>query len=533
MTTLPFRRFGVMLDMSRNAVMDLPALKEFAREIADMGYNTLLLYTEDTYCLPEEPYFGHGRGRYSQEDVREIVAFCEGLGLEVIPCIQTLAHLDAYLKWRHTAPITDTANILLAGSDRVYTLIRQMLRSIKASYKSPLVHIGMDEAHMLGLGKYLDQNGYQSRFEILSKHLKRVCEIAKEEGLEPNIWSDMFFRLGNSGVYSSDHPRLDPEEIGELPEGLALTYWDYYSTKKARYRAMFRAHKKLGGNLWFAGGIWTWKGFAPDNRHSVATCLAGLAVAAEEGVENAFVTLWGDNGGECSRFAALPALFVCAETVRGERDRSRIRRKFKERYGISYESFLNLDLKITQKTVANPEKYLLYNDPFLGLLDSTLSGGESERYARFARCLSRHGKHPRFGLLFRSQAALAKTLSHKAELGARTRAAYQSGDKKAAAALLAEYDRAIRSLERFAELFCALWLSENRPQGLEVQETRLGGALFRLKSCRRRWALWIETDQPIPELEEKALDYFGDGEEMRRQHFRHTAYLKMYTAGRE
>ena len=94
MTKFAFKRFGVMLDMSRNAVMKPAALKEFASELAKMGYNTLLMYTEDTYEIPDEPYFGHMRGRYTREELRDLVAFCKTLGMEVIPCIQTLAHLE-------------------------------------------------------------------------------------------------------------------------------------------------------------------------------------------------------------------------------------------------------------------------------------------------------------------------------------------------------------------------------------------------------------------------------------------------------
>ena len=59
----------------------------------------------------------------------------------------------------------------------------------------------MDEAHNLGLGKYLDKNGYSSRFEIMSKHLKRVLEIAEKYGYSCTMWSDMFFRLLNKGAY--------------------------------------------------------------------------------------------------------------------------------------------------------------------------------------------------------------------------------------------------------------------------------------------------------------------------------------------
>lgn len=61
------RHLGVMLDCSRNAVMNLPSLKKLIDIMADLDYNTLMLYTEDTYEVDNQPYFGYLRGRYSQD----------------------------------------------------------------------------------------------------------------------------------------------------------------------------------------------------------------------------------------------------------------------------------------------------------------------------------------------------------------------------------------------------------------------------------------------------------------------------------
>lgn len=43
-----FRRFGTMVDCSRGAVMTVDAVKKWIDITADLGYNTLMLYTEDT-----------------------------------------------------------------------------------------------------------------------------------------------------------------------------------------------------------------------------------------------------------------------------------------------------------------------------------------------------------------------------------------------------------------------------------------------------------------------------------------------------
>ena len=60
---------GVMIDMSRNAVMSLDGLKRYLPILKKMGYNMVMLYTEDIIELENRPYFGYMRGRYTKEDI--------------------------------------------------------------------------------------------------------------------------------------------------------------------------------------------------------------------------------------------------------------------------------------------------------------------------------------------------------------------------------------------------------------------------------------------------------------------------------
>ena len=517
---MAFKRLGVMLDMSRNAVMHVPALKNFIVILSDMGYNTLLLYTEDTYEIPGEPYFGHFRGRYSQEELRQIVDFASGYGIEVIPCIQTLAHLNAIFRWPIYQQIRDCNDILLTSEERTYQLIGRMLDSVKSCYRSEYVHIGMDEAHMVGLGKYLDKNGFENRFDILSRHLQRVCQMVAERGLKPIIWGDMFFRLKNHGAYNSDNPVIPtPEEIN-IPQNVHITHWDYYSTRQNRYKTMLRAHKQLGQPVWFAGGIWTWKGFAPDNEFSIRSTLSAIRACRKESVENIFFTMWGDNGGECSRHSVLPALFAAACFARGEEDMETIKAAFAEKYQIPFDAFLLLDLHEpnlhteAKDAVINPEKYLLFNDPFLGVCDSTISGNENAWYKHAAEALAQFSGHPEYGSRFRMLSQLAQVLSCKAELGVRTRRLYQAKDRSGITKLLADYDCCIADTEVFLRLFRDVWMDENKPHGFDVQEIRIGGLIQRMKACRDRLAAWNTDDVPIAELEETPLDLTGSGQEL-------------------
>ena len=71
---------GVMIDCSRDAVMTVDKLKDFITILAKFGYDSVQLYTEDTYEIDGEPYFGYMRGRYTQEEIRTLGKFCRKLG---------------------------------------------------------------------------------------------------------------------------------------------------------------------------------------------------------------------------------------------------------------------------------------------------------------------------------------------------------------------------------------------------------------------------------------------------------------------
>ena len=95
---IPFKRMAAKVDCSRNAVWNLPALKKWIDVISKLGYNALMLYTEDTYEVEGHPYFGYGRGRFSKEELKEIDTYALTRGVELIPSIATLAHLPTIFR---------------------------------------------------------------------------------------------------------------------------------------------------------------------------------------------------------------------------------------------------------------------------------------------------------------------------------------------------------------------------------------------------------------------------------------------------
>lgn len=507
---MAFTVIGAMLDCSRNAIMTVPELKKFMTLLSKMGYNQLQLYMEDTYEVPEEPFFGHFRGRFSQAELKELDDFAFSLGMELVPCMQTLAHFNQLVKWPMYQEMMDDADVLMVGEERTYEFIENIIASLRQCFRTNRIHIGMDEAHRLGKGRYRDKHGERNRADILLEHLNRVCEITRKYNFKPQMWSDMFYRIANGGHYYGGNVKFDPSIKAAIPEDVTIVYWDYYHSDKKTYTQMLGGHKQLSDRLVFAGGAWKWSGFAPHNAYSLRCTKAALAACREQGVGELLMTMWGDNGAEASAWSVLPTLCYAACVAQGITDMATIKAKFEECVGCRYDDFLLLDLpdKLTNtKHIVNPSKYLLYNDPLMGILDSARCGNEAEKYASFARRLSLAAKRTgEWGYLFDTLSKLCSVLTLKADLGVRTRKAY--GDREAIAALIPVYKKTTKRIEVFYEAFRTQWYKENKPHAFDVHELRIGGLLMRMKSATERLEKYARGElERIPELEERALPF--------------------------
>ena len=512
---------GLMPDCSRNAVLSVAGAKRMMRYLAMMGFDAMMLYIEDTYLLKDYPYFGRMRGAYTAEELKEMDDYAAMLGIELIPAVQTLAHLSQMLRWPAMREYLDIDDIMLADSEKTYQLIDDLLAHFSACLRSRRINLGMDEAHHLGRGKYLDQHGFTPSTDIMLHHLDRVVSLCRKHGLAPMIWSDMFFRMAFDGKYYVDAGEIAPEVMAKVPKGLTLIFWDYYSNESARRRFshMLECHLKFPHNeTAFAGGAWVWSGFAPHARFSVYSSRIQLQECQKRGMKDFYVTAWGDNGRETSLFTTLTTLLLYAEfAYGGEPDEARLEKRMRETFGIGFEEMLTLDApddvahaeEQEPQVPKNPCKYLLYNDPLEGLMDGhmkadTVADAYREAENRLSRCIN----NERFGYLFRTAASLCRVLVRKSDFTVRLRRAYLAGDKKALAVLAEETDLIAKDLAVFHEQFRDQWNRENKPYGFAVQDLRLGGLKERLAATRGRIEEYLAGKVPnIPELEEPVLPY--------------------------
>jgi hypothetical protein len=472
-----------------------------------MGLDTLMLYTEDTYEVPSRPYFGYLRGRYSQSELSDLDCYAEKFGIEIIPCIQTLGHLEQVLKWEVMIPYRDTEDILLVDDEKTYELIEEMIVAASRPFRSKRIHIGMDEAYQIGLGRYLSLHGYERRFEIMLRHLEKVVAITQKYDLEPMIWSDMFFRLGSkTGDYYGLASQV-PEDIAKrIPKGVRLVYWDYYHKEKDFYKEFIQRHRKLGSEPIFAGAIWYGYGFCPNYGKTFLSTNAALMACKEEKVQEVFATIWNDDGSEKILYSSLLGLQLFAEHgYNKDVSAPRLKERFEFCNQASYDAFMALKyLDETPGTQQDnwenyrPSKYLLWQDLLLGLFDANVKGLPlNQHYSWLANQYGVYKQDQKWSSFFNFYQNLALVLAQKSELGNRISDYYRTGKRSALEEVVAKDLPALqRQIHLLREAHRELWHALYKPFGWEVLDIRYGGLLVRVDTV-----LWRLKDYLAGEIE--------------------------------
>ena len=519
-----FTMNGAMFDVSQgNAAIKVDTVKEYIRRMAVMGLNMFMLYTEDSYKVKDEPYFGYMRAKYTQEDLKACDDYADIFGIEMIPCIQTLAHLIDLLRWPVYWDMRDDAETLLVGDEKVYEFIDRIITAASTPFRTKRIHIGMDEAWHLGLGAYLDKHGLRRRFDIMNERLARVLEIVRKHGLEPMFWSDMYFRAASPiGDYYDKSAEIPDDVIEAFPGGAQLVYWDYYHEEEEFYADFIRRHRKFGSEPIFAGGIWTWTGFCANWGKTFRTTNPALNVCKREGIKEVFVTIWGDNGTESNVYTNLLGLQLFAEHgYAKELDEEKLKARFNFCTGANYDDFMNLryldevpGAEDENMENYNPSKYLLWQDILTGLFDKNIEGLPLDaHYKELAGKLeagtSRNGK---FNFMFEFYTKLCRALEIKAELGLRITKAYKENNratlKKIVDVELPELDKRVKELRKCHKEH---WMMINKALGWDILDLRYGGLLIRIQTAIETLSDYLtgKVDH-LEELDEERLSYTGE-----------------------
>ena len=204
------------LDM-RIQVMTMPALKSFVQRLHAGGINTLIMEYEGTYPYEKHPLIPN-RFAYTKIEIVGFVAFCNQLGVDVIPLQQSFGHVEYILRHQRYVKLKEDDKALSQVCPQQTTedslLFTDLYTELASTHTSPYIHIGCDETYLLGhcarCRQKVEKEGVS---QLYIDYVSMLCKIVLRLGKKPVLWADMVLKY--------------PEAIRSLPAGTVLVDWNY------------------------------------------------------------------------------------------------------------------------------------------------------------------------------------------------------------------------------------------------------------------------------------------------------------------
>lgn len=139
-------------------------------------------------------------------------------------------------------------------------------------------------------------------------------------------------------------------------------------------------HKNMPGKLIFAGGAWKWEGYIPALSTSFKRTRASLEACKTHGIKDVFTTAWGDDGADAGLYTVLPVFQLQAELgFKDSISEEELSDRLNTCTGADLKAFMLLE---TDDDIRSAHKYLLFQDPMLGMFDLNIPEGAGVKYEK-------------------------------------------------------------------------------------------------------------------------------------------------------
>jgi len=243
-----FQIRGMHIDL-RVEIMTIEALKNLAKQLSSLGINALVL--EYTASFPYQKHATlSNRYAYSRNEIRELVSYCDGLGIQVIPLLENLGHVQYILRHERYANLRIRRSILSQVdplNKKAIPLFADLIDDLVSLHPSKYIHLGGDETRHLRDKKY---SGYIQKHgvsKLYTQYMKQICRIAIDKGKTPLLWADMILK--------------HPQAIEDLPvDKIIFINWIYDGADANKFGNV-KALEEKGCTFWGAPALRS----GPDN----------------------------------------------------------------------------------------------------------------------------------------------------------------------------------------------------------------------------------------------------------------------------
>ena len=298
-----------MLDVTRGKVPRLQELLQLTGKLAKLGYTHLELYIEHTFMFEGKECAWKDASPLSPADIAELDRFAAENGIELVPNCNTFGHMERFLacpEFRHLAECPEPffqqetglyRQGVLYPDEKSIDFVDSLFKSYLPCFSSRKVNIGCDETFELGHGRSQLRCETEGKHRVYLEHLKKLCQTASRYSDTILFWGDIILHC--------------PELIGELPQNCIAMNWGY----EAHHPFEGETAKFAAAGVPFAvcPGTSTWNSITGRTANMLTNLTSAVTHARKNGAVGLLLTDWGDGGH--LQYAPLSYPAICTMAI--------------------------------------------------------------------------------------------------------------------------------------------------------------------------------------------------------------------------
>lgn len=220
-------------------------LLRLLRIFADIGYNAVLVEWEDMFPWTVDERF-RCETAYTPKQVQTFHETAEAVGLDVIPLVQCLGHMETPLSvpgYEYLREVPGKVDVLNPLAEDARQLVEDMVEDVLSAMPRPAYfHLGGDEAWSFGshpdTREYIEQHG---KGALYLYHVEPILDSLLARDIRPILWHDMMLSW-------------EDEPLTRLAEKADLCVWGYRGrpdqTRHHHRIDAIRRLESLGIRMW-------------------------------------------------------------------------------------------------------------------------------------------------------------------------------------------------------------------------------------------------------------------------------------------
>ncbi len=272
---------GIMLDISRGKVPTAESLRALVELCVKLKLNALMLYTEHTFRFRRHPQIGAGASPLDAQTLRELDGYATARFVELIPCLQSLGHMEHILKLPAYAHLAESKRgwTISPQEPGTYELLGDLFEEYLPNFRSRLFNANCDEPFDLESDKSAVRAEQLGPGGVYLEHVRRVRDLAQLHGKRTMIWGDVV--------------HAHPERIAEIDRDLVLLDWWYEANFNYERVKVFA---ETGIEFFVCPGTSSWNSLFPRIENSRLNIARWADAGRRYGARGLINTDWGDFG---------------------------------------------------------------------------------------------------------------------------------------------------------------------------------------------------------------------------------------------